>query len=495
MHLKGLLEGQLEGVSPAFLVISQKSLFICRLKNVGHYSASHARANRTTQAISSKQRVTQTARFLEGKVCRFDYAMAPTEPTKEDIPPIEPEEAAALSGKAKKKRKLRSSAGRGATERVQQVRTGQRKRSRIHVDKSQQAEALTTSEDAHPSSSSESQLSLPSSYQQPLAQDPLLAVVDLSANRPQQLAGPGPTLHRLPLLNPLAGLVPAIASGVYNNFLSPVTTAAALPTSENAFAFPSPIIVLAPSNLFSAAPNQANPFLNVAAIQPMSMTPSYFGLSLPHYNPSLFPSNVQQRPNSAASSKESATQLIPNAKCQESGQGKEEHPTALHHLAQLSGTVVDAKGRKGPILYIPTDNEVLSESQILLRKQIEFFEVSMEDVGKTSSGRKHPIMPKQVGIQCRHCGHVPLRYRQKGAVYYPAKLSGIYQAAQNMGAGHLTMLCENIDETTKKQLLRFQQGRSGTGHGGKQYWADSARAQGVNESAGLGLVFADSISL
>jgi hypothetical protein len=165
--------------------------------------------------------------------------------------------------------------------------------------------------------------------------------------------------------------------------------------------------------------------------------------------------------------------------------------TALSQQPQTLAGFVGLNGppRRGPLLYIPTDDDVLSENQILLRRQVEFFEAALDDVGKTTSGRRRPIMLSQVGIQCVHCGGLPARYRQKGAIYYPAKLAGIYQAAQNMAVTHLTTLCQHIDEETKEQLKAYQEGRSVTGHGGKQYWAGTARAQGVIEAGEGGLRF------
>lgn len=164
-------------------------------------------------------------------------------------------------------------------------------------------------------------------------------------------------------------------------------------------------------------------------------------------------------------------------------------PQAAPHNAVTSSLADTYK--RGPMLYIPTDDDVLSENQVMLRKQIEFFEAPLDEVGKTTSGRRRPIMLNQVGIQCRHCASsLPARYRQKGAVYYPAKLTGIYQASQNMAVTHLANLCQHIDDQTKKQLQVYQQARSATGHGGKQYWADTAKAQGIVEAAEGGLRFA-----
>jgi hypothetical protein len=136
---------------------------------------------------------------------------------------------------------------------------------------------------------------------------------------------------------------------------------------------------------------------------------------------------------------------------------------------------------RGPLLHFPTDNEFLSEKQIFIRKQIEFFEAGLGEVGKTTSGRKRPIIREQVGIQCRHCAVIPMRYRERGAVYFPSKLIGVYQAAQNMVSTHMITLCRHIDRESKETLISFMQTRSCTGHGGKVYWAETAKAQNVLE--------------
>jgi hypothetical protein len=147
----------------------------------------------------------------------------------------------------------------------------------------------------------------------------------------------------------------------------------------------------------------------------------------------------------------------------------------------------------GPILTVPTpradgiclalscDDEQLSEYQILVRKQLEIFEAQQEDVESNTQGRKKQVVLGQVGIRCRHCSGLPLRQRGRGAVYYPAKLQGVYQAAQNMASSHLCESCQYIPHPVK-QDLRLLRERRDTASGGKQYWADGARAMGLYES-------------
>jgi hypothetical protein len=132
-------------------------------------------------------------------------------------------------------------------------------------------------------------------------------------------------------------------------------------------------------------------------------------------------------------------------------------------------------------LGLPCDDEHLSEYQILVRQQLELFEAEQEDVDSNTQGRKKAVVLGQVGLRCKHCAGLTLRQRGKGSVYYPTKLTGIYQAAQNMASSHLVDACPCIDERMKVQLMALRQRRD-TASGGKQYWADGAKAVGLYET-------------
>jgi len=158
--------------------------------------------------------------------------------------------------------------------------------------------------------------------------------------------------------------------------------------------------------------------------------------------------------------------------------------TSLAALQGLTSSVnrQPLQPTEGPILYMSSDEDILSDQQCLLRKQIELFPADTEDVNAVTPGRRKDILLGQVGIRCVWCAHIPIHQRSKGSVYYPAKLKGIYQAAQNMSVSHFCDSCENIDPFVKAELRAFQHGKSTSGHGGKQYWADSARVLGVMET-------------
>jgi hypothetical protein len=153
--------------------------------------------------------------------------------------------------------------------------------------------------------------------------------------------------------------------------------------------------------------------------------------------------------------------------------------TALGRFQQNNATG-GFTGRPAIQLYLTCDNESLSDYQCLVRKHIELFEAGIEDVDSNAQGRNRPIVLGQVGIRCRHCTMLPPRQRSRGAIYYPAKLQGIYQAAQNLAVAHLGEHCQNVPDDIRATLVQLRERKSSAG-GGKRYWADGVRILGVYE--------------
>eukprot|EP00934_Nitzschia_sp_Nitz4_P009433 Nitzschia sp. Nitz4//scaffold211_size37880//7144//8464//NITZ4_007700-RA/size37880-augustus-gene-0.58-mRNA-1//-1//CDS//3329541961//9423//frame0 len=136
---------------------------------------------------------------------------------------------------------------------------------------------------------------------------------------------------------------------------------------------------------------------------------------------------------------------------------------------------------RGPLtLYMSCDSDSLSEYQCLVRKQIEIFEARQGEVESNAKGRNKPIVLGQVGIQCKHCSALPPKQRTRGAIYYPAKLNGLYQAAQSMASGHLCSHCNHIPPAIRQELLILRERKSSAG-GGKKYWGDGVQVLGVVE--------------
>lgn len=138
-------------------------------------------------------------------------------------------------------------------------------------------------------------------------------------------------------------------------------------------------------------------------------------------------------------------------------------------------------GRKPVLLFMGCDEECLSEYQCLVRQQIEMFEAGSSDLQSSAKGRNKPIALGQVGIRCRHCSMIPPKQRKKGAMYFPTKLNGLYQAAQSLASGHLCTHCDHIPTVIREELLILKEKKSSAG-GGKDYWGDGVRIIGVYEN-------------
>lgn len=130
---------------------------------------------------------------------------------------------------------------------------------------------------------------------------------------------------------------------------------------------------------------------------------------------------------------------------------------------------------------LSSDKDSLSDYQCLLREQICFFEATMEDLEASAQGRNKPIRLGQVGIMCRNCLKLAPINRSRGSVYFPARLSGIYQAAQNMAMNHFVESCRHTPKDVKAKLAELKERKSVVFGGGKAYWASGAEIKGVVE--------------
>ena len=133
-------------------------------------------------------------------------------------------------------------------------------------------------------------------------------------------------------------------------------------------------------------------------------------------------------------------------------------------------------------LSMSSDKGSLSMYQCLLREQICLFEAGDYDISCIAQGRNKPVQSGQVGIVCRHCASIPPGLRSRGAVYFPTKLKGLYQAVQNMGTNHFLNSCRNIPENIRTELQDLKDAKPTVLGGGKQFWAYGARLLGVIET-------------
>lgn len=152
---------------------------------------------------------------------------------------------------------------------------------------------------------------------------------------------------------------------------------------------------------------------------------------------------------------------------------------------------IPATGRtqapKGIPLCLPSDARNLSEYQVFIRKQIEIFEADEAIAASSAQGRNRPVVIGQVGVRCIYCAQLPFRERPKGAVYFPSKLTGLYQASQNMQMNHFSSTCQLMPAHERKIMFELKDQRSSSLGGGKQYWTNAARVLGIYETENEGL--------
>jgi hypothetical protein len=165
--------------------------------------------------------------------------------------------------------------------------------------------------------------------------------------------------------------------------------------------------------------------------------------------------------------------------------GMHTNPIAVANMPTTASLLAPPPQRTTVSLHMPMDEESLSTYQCLLRKQIELFEATQEDLKATAQGRNKPIILNQVGIRCRHCARLRMGERAKGSVYFPSQLMGLYQTAQNMTKTHLMKDCAEVPRHIREDLVRLRErkkgGKSHVG-GGREYWAEGLRVLGVYET-------------
>merc|ERR1712151_398522 len=227
-----------------------------------------------------------------------------------------------------------------------------------------------------------------------------------------------------------------------------------------------------PSPLFHGPPlSQTVPLLENPRLQPNFglLDDSLLRVQLPE--PILRMANVPQIPSATTT-----------AAKQVSDSGSQGVPV-------MSGRLAHQQSETQLPLSTPSDRESLTEYQRLLREQIVVIEASSRDIACSAQGRNRPIVKGQVGLACRHCMAMAPDQRSRGAVYFPAKLEGLYQAGQNMALNHFHEKCPFIPKETRKRLFTLKQEGSSIVGGGKNYWANSAKVLGVLESGDSRLVF------
>ncbi len=181
--------------------------------------------------------------------------------------------------------------------------------------------------------------------------------------------------------------------------------------------------------------------------------------------------------------------------------------SAQAHPDSLSRPLVPRVTENPPGVQLGTeaDRQYLNPLHCFVRRNVEVFVATNDDISAPSPGRKTRVGVGQVGIRCIHCAKLPPKARVKRAVCYPPSVSAIYHSVSNMKFDHFGS-CRGLPEEARLEFsgLRASFNRRGgsTSNGSRgmsnstaQYYHDSALRLGLKDSPG-GIRFScSSISL
>jgi hypothetical protein len=169
---------------------------------------------------------------------------------------------------------------------------------------------------------------------------------------------------------------------------------------------------------------------------------------------------------------------------------------------EAAKALVDASMQSGPptpssrvLLAIPEDREWLSDTDCFVRRQLEVFCATVEDVKVAADDRKYPVKEGQVGIRCIHCALTKNGVGARGqAVAYPFSISGIYESAreiermhlgssrENLGSRDNLITCENLPLSAKEKLESLKGATSSLSSVLRKYFVLAAKALGLRDS-------------
>lgn len=163
--------------------------------------------------------------------------------------------------------------------------------------------------------------------------------------------------------------------------------------------------------------------------------------------------------------------------------------TALSTATTPTTTCTPPPDFTPPILILarPEDKEHLNPIHYFVRRNIEVFVASDDDIRAPSPGRKNALKRGQVGLRCRHCRNVNNRKRTKRAVCYPSSIHRVYNCVSDMKFDHFAR-CKYLpaeERTLFNELRAKRGGNNSRGKGGNntaRYYYESAVKIGMVEA-------------
>lgn len=153
---------------------------------------------------------------------------------------------------------------------------------------------------------------------------------------------------------------------------------------------------------------------------------------------------------------------------------------------EAAKVLVDGSVQEGPpspqsrvLLAIPEDRHWVSDTDCFIRRQLEVFCATADDVATAADDHKYPVQVGQVGIRCLHCALSP--QGAKGpAVAFPFTISGIYEAAKEFQRVHLDN-CVNLPLSAKAKFESLK-GSSSLSSMLRKHYVQAARAIGLKDT-------------
>jgi hypothetical protein len=133
------------------------------------------------------------------------------------------------------------------------------------------------------------------------------------------------------------------------------------------------------------------------------------------------------------------------------------------------------------LLAIPEDKEWLSDMDCFIRRNVEVFPASEEDLELNEQDRKYPIQQGQVGIRCIHCAIANGRRGVHGnAVNYPYAIASIYESVREIQRLHLET-CPHLPPEHKSKFEELK-GSSSLTSVLRKYYVLAAKALGLYDT-------------
>ena len=156
---------------------------------------------------------------------------------------------------------------------------------------------------------------------------------------------------------------------------------------------------------------------------------------------------------------------------------------------EAAKALADSAMQSGPpspssrvLLAIAEDRDFLSDTDCFIRKQLEVFCATAEDIALAEQDRKFKVFEGQVGIRCIHCSLAKRGGGPRGhAVAYPFSINGIFEAVREFQRLHLDY-CQNLSPLVRSKIVSLQESAATITSIQRRYYALAAKGLGLRDS-------------